>query len=347
MPPEISEQTITFGPFETEHFRENAGLRQRAWFLARVSEEILPQLTGPVRSVKGRVFSHYDKPRLVGPDSVVKNHYEFELVFTSADEIEKVTGSFDSREGHQSVSFMIENRASAIRDAEARALAIEEMCATADPDITIGDPRFADWAGPDLATAGAKTLEEGIVFGPFATEHFQNQADPKFRSDFLNFVRKMILPRAKGKTPFIRGQVMAAYDAPRYLGPNSALKFRYSFGIYFSSAKGEERAGGVVDYSRETGLFSTGKRGVVCDNFADRETHHVRELVKARIAFRYRQGQRKILCPACNKSHLVEFEDNADDDWIVVSTYMCPLKFWFRRVETVPPNLAVVGVLET
>jgi hypothetical protein len=140
---------------------------------------------------------------------------------------------------------------------------------------------------------------------------------------------------------------MAAYDEPRYLGPNSALKFRYSFGIFFSSAKGEEGTRGMVDYSRETGLFSTGKHGVLCDNFAHRKTYHGRELIKARIAFRYRQGQRKILCPACNKSHLVEFEDNADNDWILVSTYMCPLKFSFSRVESVPPNLAVVGVLET
>jgi hypothetical protein len=340
MPLEISEQTIVFGPFETEHFRANAGPRQRAWFLTKVVEEIVPQLTGPVRSVKGRVFSHYDKLRHVGPYSLVKDHYVFELVFTSADEIEKVTGSFDSREGHQSVSFTVENRASAVRDAEAHALAIEEMCATADPDITIGDPRFADWTGPNLATAGAKTLEEGVVFGPFATEHFQNQADAKFRADFLNFVRKTILPRNKGKTPLIRGQVVAAYDGPRYLGPNSALKFRYSFEICFSSAKGEEAASGVVDYSHDTGSFSTGKYGVCCDNFANRKAYHSRKLIRARIAFRYQQGQRKILCPTCGNPHLLRFDDFAEYDRVIVSTESCPLKFEFSRVEDeVPPNL--------
>jgi hypothetical protein len=132
---------------------------------------------------------------------------------------------------------------------------------------------------------------------------------------------------------------MAAYDEPRYLGPNSALKFRYSFEIFFSSAKGEEGVSGVVDYSRETGLFSTGKLGVLCDNFAHRKTYHGRELLEARIAFRYRQGQRKILCPTCKKPHLVEFYDNADNDWILVSTHRCPLKFSFSRAETVPPNL--------
>jgi hypothetical protein len=338
MLPEISEQTITFGPFETEHFQTNAGPRQRAWFLARVREEILPQLTGPAQSVEGRVFSHYDKPRHVGPHSVVKNYYLFELLFTSVDEVEKVTGSFDSREGHEGVSFTVENRASAIRAVAASERALKELCATADPDITLGDPRFADWTGPDLATAGAKTLEEGIVFGPFATDHFRNQADAKFRSDFLNYVRKSILPRAKGKTPLVRGEVLAAYDEPRYLGPDSALKFRYSFGMLFSSAQGEEGTSGVVDYSRNTGTFSTGKQGLVCNNFADRKSYHDRRLTEERIAFRYRQGQRKILCPTCRQPHLLKFSDDPENDWILASMYGCYLKFSFSRVEAVLTN---------
>lgn len=323
---ESLESAIVFGPFKTEYFRVNSGASLRTWFLERVRDEFLPLLTGPVQSVKGRVFAPFDEPRHVGPHSCVKDRYDFELLFTSPDEIEKVTGSFDSRT-RKFRSVRIDNRAE-------RARAHAELRSTADPDITIGDPRFAEWTGPDLANAGAKTLEEGIVFGPFATDHFRTQADARFRSGFLNFVREKILPKVKGESPLVGGEVFAAYDGSNHLGPDSALKFRYTFRIIFSSTQGEERVGGLVDYSSKTGKFTPMKEGLTWTGLEESRAMHLRWIMEERIAYRYRQGQRKIICPAC-AGHLIDFhrEDGMSDMVLVTSQACGGLKFSFSLSE--------------
>lgn len=337
MPLDISENTIVFGPFETEHFQANAGPSLRSWFLDRVREELLPQITGPVQSVRGRVFSEYDKPRHVGPHSLVKDVYHFEVFFTSPDEVEKVTGTFDHR-NQKLLDVKVHNRAG-----NARMLA--DLRSVADPDITIGDPRFSDWTGPDLSNAGAKTLEEGIEFGPFATDHFRLQADARFRLEFLDFLRENIIPRVKGDSPLVRGEVRAAYDDPAHLGPHSALKFRYSFRVVFSSARGEEQVSGLVDYAGEPGRFTLSKEGMKWLGFEDCMAVHRRRVFEGRIAFRYRRGQRKIVCPACLEGHLIDFNDDASSEMIIAATSQCPLKFSFRRMEQDPSD--PVGQIRT
>lgn len=313
---EISEQTITFGPYITEHFQRHADARMREWFLERVREEIIPQLTGPVLSVKGRVYSDYDKERHVGPYSVVKNAYSFTLDFTSVSETETVRGHFDLREVGQPLtdSLGIDNVRTRKEATELKEQELATLRASADPDITIGDPRF-DRVPYDVQYAsGARTLEEGTTFGPFKTAYFQEAVDDQFRADFFAFARSQLLPRIKDEKPVFMCEVDAAYDDDRYLGPHSALKNRYQMEISFILPTGVERLSGLLIYDRATGSFSPGRGEIYWKGASDNAVAASRANMIQRIAYRYNQGQRKILCPICSDA-LLEFDCYGSYDW--------------------------------
>ena len=57
--------------------------------------------------------------------------------------------------------------------AELKELELAALSASAEPDITVGDPRFDLVPYSVQCASGAKTLEEGTTFGPFKTEHFK------------------------------------------------------------------------------------------------------------------------------------------------------------------------------
>ncbi len=313
---EISEQTITFGPFVTEHFQRHADERMREWFLGQITVDIIPQLTGPVLSVKGRVYSDYDKERHVGPYSIVKFAYEFDLEFTSADETERVQGSIDLREVGQPLNcwLRIDNVRTRKEATELKERELAALRATADHDITIGDPRFDLVPYAVQYASGARTLEEGTTFGPFQTEYFQHAVDDQFRADLFAFVRSHIVPRIRGKEPVIKGEVYAPYDQDRHLGPMSVLKNRYQVWFSFISPEGEESVSGRLIYDRASGSFSPGREKLHWDSASDNASSARMRNRVARIAYRYNQGQRKILCPFCGNG-LLEFDCNEGDDW--------------------------------
>jgi len=213
-------------------------------------------------------------------------------------------------------------------------LTIEEQLALADDDITIGIPRFAEWKGPDL-NAGTLVLEDGVTFGPFETEHFRAQADGRLRTAFYAFVRSEILPRLKGPTPRVEGWLLAAYDHERHLGPNSALKFRYNFGLTFSSTKGEQSVKGGLHYDPSNGTFSTGSLKLFWVSFSSSEINHMMMLVVDRVAYRYQQGQRNILCPRCKKA-LLDFNCEAGWNWASTHCSSCRWKAGFDPVGICP-----------
>jgi len=146
----ILPQSITFGPWVTEHFRTTADDRFEARFIDAVRSHVLPLLTGPVLSMTGEVFSQYDKPNHVGPYSVVKHHYDYVLTFESAAEKETVFGSFtyQKRDG-ASIDLSdprIDNAASREREPEEEMKRIEIMI-TPKADAYLRNSKFNPAAG--------------------------------------------------------------------------------------------------------------------------------------------------------------------------------------------------------
>lgn len=313
---EISEHTITFGPFETDYFRAHAAPEKREWFFDQIRTVIIPQLTGPVLAVKGRVYSDYDKLRHLGPVSIVKFHFSFNLEFTSKRQIEKVYGRWDFEDINKPVVYVgsIDNAKTRNEARELKEREIAALSASADPDITIGDSRFNPVVYEDIAGTGAKTLEGGTVFGPFHTDHFRQAVDEKFRADFFTYARTHLLPRIKGQQPVIEGQVYAPYDEERHLGPNSALKNRYRIMFTFTSPQGKESVSGLLIYERATGEFSPGRGKLYWMDFEKNREADYRGQIVDRIAYRYAQGQRSILCPVCS-SALLTFDCTEGDKW--------------------------------
>src|SRR5258706_3490473 len=72
-------------------------------------------------------------------------------------------------------------------------------------------------------------LRQGITFGPFKTGYHRNAVNAVFQEAFLRHLAREIVPNLSIPTDSVRGSVTALYDDPKYLGPNSAVKFKYHF----------------------------------------------------------------------------------------------------------------------
>ena len=66
-----------------------------------------------------------------------------------------------------------------------------------------------------------------IKIGPFVTEHHKMVGDSAFRSALESWIQHEVYPRLSGITDRIEGSVTTQYDDPKFLGPNSAVKYRY------------------------------------------------------------------------------------------------------------------------
>jgi hypothetical protein len=97
---ELLEQGLAFGPFKTEHHQRSVDDRFRKALLSWLTINILPQVEGAFTRVEGRLYSHYDNPKFLGPDSILQHRYYFQIKFQSPEGTEEAWGEVDYDRAH-------------------------------------------------------------------------------------------------------------------------------------------------------------------------------------------------------------------------------------------------------
>jgi hypothetical protein len=124
-------------------------------------------------------------------------------------------------------------------------------------------------------------LKQGITFGPFKTAHHQSIVNAEFQAAFLRRLAEAIVPNLSIGTDSVKGTVSARYDEEKYFGPNSVVKFRYSFRGTFYQGNRQER----VDFGFEVEPLPSGFRLVFGEP----------TLTSARDFERHEEGERAAL----------------------------------------------------
>ena len=142
-------------------------------------------------------------------------------------------------------------------------------------------------------------LEKGIRFGPFETEHHRHVVDVEFRAALLKYLSERIVPMVTVDFTKVDGLLTAEYDAPRFLGPHSTIKYRYNLRCDFMVDDLKEEARVIVDYNKKMQSFSEPLRlasVLTLAEQAQREEHHQQiEDIHRRVL----DGEDPIYCPRC------------------------------------------------
>ena len=142
-------------------------------------------------------------------------------------------------------------------------------------------------------------LDEGIRFGPFNTEHHRDTVNAEFRTAFLRYVHERIIPMVTIAFTQVDGHLTTEYDERRFLGPNSAIKYRYDFKCSFILGDQKEEARAIVDYDPNEPSFSEPRWPASVLTLAEqaRRQEHDRQL--ADVHRRIVDGEDPIACPQC------------------------------------------------
>lgn len=86
-------------------------------------------------------------------------------------------------------------------------------------------------------------LRRGTRFGPFRMEEHRRRVDRDFRRNVLQHIRRQAAKLLTIRWTKVMARVSTAYDEPRFMGPSSVVKYRYSFqGIFEGSGRRERLA---------------------------------------------------------------------------------------------------------
>ncbi|WP_437907610.1 hypothetical protein WME95_06820 [Sorangium sp. So ce327] len=79
-----------------------------------------------------------------------------------------------------------------------------------------------------------------IRFGPFASAYHSAAMTPELKEALGAFLERELLPQVEQPFASTSGALVAAYDAERYCGPNSAVRDIYKFEFAFHRSSGDD-----------------------------------------------------------------------------------------------------------
>ncbi|MCW8133285.1 MAG: hypothetical protein KIS92_23275 [Planctomycetota bacterium] len=139
---------------------------------------------------------------------------------------------------------------------------------------------------------------EGVVFGPFKSEHQLATVDAHFRAAAYTCLESHVLSKFESAFTRIKGGI-GGYDDPKYFGPNSLIKYRYFFGLHVFAPGVVEHANGILDYnpdSREMRLY----RATV-ESLEFQKQRIIEKAYLTAVMWKAARGDSDIQCPYCRE----------------------------------------------
>lgn len=173
-----------------------------------------------------------------------------------------------------------------------------------------------------LSDEQLRKIKTGVKFGPFRTPHYQNTVDATFRTVFIAFLVQEVVPKLTISFDKMKGKVGSRHDHPRFLGPNSACKYKFSFdGKFF---QGPLRETVTLDFIYKHNIQTIqpvfGGLHVFTVQEQQKLDHHSKQTDE--ILRLIRAGERKIACPNCATQLDLMFLEYRKKDYVKLIT--CP-----------------------